>query len=259
MRFLLEPPGLADLDDALGAARAARDAGLDGILLTATDALPAPLVVASAVAPLVDGILVAAEVPLGDRHPLEVAEEAIVADLVAHGRLVLVVRPAGPDYAEALRLLRTAFAARPFRFEGERWTVPANLPQNVHNPERLVRVTPAPVQPRLELWTSGPGLEAGLPLGLGHLADRDASDEQLARAWDGDPPHLLGAPRARREVLGDPGALVERLRAGREAFGQDWAVVAAAAGEAATLGRRVRPRVQLDRLPAGLEEHWATA
>ena len=47
-----------------------------------------------------------------------------------------------------------------------------------------------------------------------------------------------------------------RLRDGREAFGQDWAAVAAPVEAAGELGSIVRPRVQLHRLPPGLEEFW---
>jgi alkanesulfonate monooxygenase SsuD/methylene tetrahydromethanopterin reductase-like flavin-dependent oxidoreductase (luciferase family) len=258
MRFLLEPPDLDGLGAALDAAGAARDAGLDGILFAATTALPAPLIVAAAVAAAVPGILVGAEVTLGDRHPIEVAEEAAVTDLVAAGRLLLVVAPAAGQadaFAEALDLLRHGLAARPFRFRGEHWTVPARLPQNEHNLEERVRVTPAPLQPRLELWTSGAGPDAARA--LGHLA---GAHEDPAAAWRAAEaalgPALIGAPRARRHDYAGANGLVDALRAGRRAFGQDWAVVRAPAALALEIGREVRPRVQLDRLPAGLEDHW---
>jgi acyl-CoA synthetase (AMP-forming)/AMP-acid ligase II len=246
MRFLLDPPDLAGLDDALTAARAARDAGLDGVYLTATPQLPAPLIVAAAIAPAVDGLLIAAEVELGDRHPIELAEEAAVADLVAAGRLILVV--AGAD-GETLDLLRHAFAARPFSFEGTRWRVPARLPHNEHNLEARVRVTPAPLQPRLELWTAGG--EPDAQRALGPVADGAVS---WGRAEAALGPALIGVPRGRRHVLDDD--LVDALRDGRRQFGQDWALVRAPAADASRIGREIRPRVQLDRLPDGLEEHW---
>lgn len=252
MRFLLEP---LDGEDVFAAGRAARDAGLDGVLFAATTALPAPLLVAAAVAPVVDGILLAAEVPLGDRHPIEVAEEAAVTDLAAAGRLIMVARPAGHEttFGEALDLLRTAWAARPFAFEGATWRVPARLPQNEHNLEERVRVTPAPLQPRLDLWTAGAAPDAARA--LGHLADHaDGLAEAWARAEATLGPALIGAPRARRHVF-SPG-LVDELRAGRAAFGQDWAVVRASVADAARIGAEVRPHVQLDRLPAAIEAHW---
>jgi hypothetical protein len=74
-----------------------------------------------------------------------------------------------------------------------------------------------------------------------------------------DNPAALGAPRARDEQWEGGRQLVARLRAGREAFGQDWAVVCAPASAAAEIGRYVRPRVQLDELPPGLQDHWDTS
>ena len=251
MRFLLEPVG-----DELEAARAARDAGLDGVLLAPTPSLPAPLVVAAALAPVVDGILIAAEVSLGDRHPIEVAEEAAVCDLIAAGRLIVVARPAVTEtFGEALDLLRTAWAARPFDFAGPTWRVPARLPQNEHNLEHRVRVTPAPLQPRLELWTAGKTPDG--ERALGHLAGTDLNGlgEAWARAERALGPALIGVPRARRHDFSP--RLIEELRAGRAAFGQDWAVVRATAAEAIRIGADVRPLVQLDRLPPGIEAHWA--
>lgn len=261
MRFLLEPVDARSLDDVLRVGDAAHAAGLDGVLLVATDALPAPLMVAAALAARVGEIRLGVLVDGGDRHPIELAEEAAVVDVASAGRLILAVRPAAgceEAYGEVLDLLRLAFAARPFRFEGAHWTVPAGLPQNVHNPERRVRVTPAPAQARLELWGAGAGRAEALARGLGHLADAGDADATLAEAWAATArvPAALGAPRGRREAWSGAAALTERLRAGRAAWDQDWAAVAAPADAVQELSWRVRPRVQLDRLPAGLEAFW---
>lgn len=260
MRFLLEPPDLATLDGAIAAARSAAAAGLDGILLAPTAELPAPLVVAAAVGPTAPGLLIAAEVLVGDRHPVELAEEAAVVDHACCGRLVLVATPA-PDardaLPEALDVLRAAWAPRPFAHDAARWTVPARLPG--HGAPQRARVTPAPLQPRLELWSTH--AEGAMSRGLGHVADADADPVRLGDAWaHAEERHgaaLVGAPRARREAWAGPGALLERLREGRRAFGQDWAVVSASARDAAPIGSEVRPRIQLDELPPGLEEHWS--
>jgi alkanesulfonate monooxygenase SsuD/methylene tetrahydromethanopterin reductase-like flavin-dependent oxidoreductase (luciferase family) len=207
VRFLLEN------DDAVAAARAARDAGLDGVLLAE---LPAPLITAAALAGQVDDALVAAEVPLGDRHPLELAEEAIVTDLALGGRLILVVGPApGHEerFDEAFHLLHLCLTPRPFRFEGRYWKVPANLPQNAWLPEEEVVVTPSPPRARLEVWPTS----------------------ALAR-----------------EGWTDSRSLVERLRRTRP----EWVAVAAPVEAARELGSIVRPRVQMHRLSPGLEEFW---
>ncbi|MCW2984593.1 MAG: hypothetical protein JWR63_2163, partial [Conexibacter sp.] len=65
-----------------------------------------------------------------------------------------------------------------------------------------------------------------------------------------------GAPRARTVPWTGPAALVAQLRDARAAFGQDWAIVRGPASIAATVGRLVRPRVQLEELPPGVEAHW---
>jgi len=261
VRFLLEPRGSSDLAVISGAAAAAGAAGLDGVLLAESAALPAPLVLAAALAGRVPDVLVAAEIGLGDRHPLEVAEEAVVTDLALGGRLVLAVRPAPgchDRFADALDVLRHAFTPRPFRIEGEHWRVPANLRSNVWLPEEQVRATPTPPRVRLELWTSGAaGRRAALERGLGHLADVGDDPVALAADWvEAASPATLGAPRARRATWEGARALVTRLREGREAFDQDWAVVAGPVEAAAELGSVVRPRVQLHRLPPGLEAFW---
>lgn len=253
MRFLLEHPPGGTLDELAALATAAREAGLDGVLTQ-------ELVEAAAVAARVEDVLVAAEVALGARHPLEVAEQAAVTDLAAGGRLILVARPAeGADarFAEELDVVRHALAARPFRFEGEHLRVPANLPENVHLPEVRFRMTPAPAQPRLEIWGAGAGRAAALERALGYLADADADPAELGAEYArADSPASIGAPRARREQWTTAADLLARLRAGRDAFGQDWAVLAAPPAAAPEVGSVVRPRVQVDRLTPGLEEFW---
>jgi len=94
MRFLLEPPEVEDLDALVAAAEAVRASGLDGILLAPTTALPAPLVAAAALAARVPNIRIAAQVEVGEGHPLEVAEEAAVVDVASGGRLILVAAAA---------------------------------------------------------------------------------------------------------------------------------------------------------------------
>jgi len=259
MRFLLEPLKSTTIDDVVRAAEAAHAHGLDGVLLSATASLPAPLVVAAALAARVSDIRIAAEVSL-DRHPIEVAEEAAVVDVASGGRLILTVRPAPASqdgFAEALDVMRHSFAPKPFRYRGDHWTVPAGLPENNQHAERMIRVTPAPAQPQLPIWTAGATQGAALARTLGYLADASASGEQLGRAWEAAAtPASIGAPRARRDVWTDAPSLVTRLRAARISFGQDWSVIFAPTEAVADLGSIVRPRVQLDELPPGLEEYW---
>jgi hypothetical protein len=88
------------------------------------------------------------------------------------------------------------------------------------------------------------------------VADADDDPAALAAGWAAAGEASLGAPRARRETWAGPGALVTRLRDGRETFDQDWAVVEAPIEAAGEIGSLVRPRLQLHRLPPGLEEFW---
>lgn len=266
MRLLIEPDPSDDIKAITMVARAAHAGALDGILLRQTAAQPAPLITAAALAPRVPDLLLATEVDIGERHPFELAEEFAVVDLAAAGRLILVARPARgaeDDYGEALDLVRTALAPRPFRFEGRRWTVPAGLPQNVFELETEVRLTPSPAQVRPEIWGAGAGRDEALVRGLGYLAAPDDDPEELAAAYDRAGgalgPAAIGAPRARRENLSDADELVHSLREGRATFGQDWAAVAGGVAEAELLGTRVRPRVMLKRLNPGVEQLWETA
>ena len=92
VRFLLEHPAPRGLDDLVACAEAARAAGLDGVLVAEWRELPGALVSAAMVAARVEEVLIAAEVTIGARHPVEIAEEVAVTDLACGGRLVLVAR-----------------------------------------------------------------------------------------------------------------------------------------------------------------------
>ena len=226
--------------------------GLDGVLLSATEALPAPLVAAAALAARVPDVRIAVEALVGDRHPLEVAEEAAIMDVESGGRVILVARrrrgartlrrgarPAAALLRGRAVPLRGRALARPGEPRAER-------PQpGAPHPDASV-----PRAARLELWTAGAGRADGIARGLGHLAD--AGDP-----WQPDAsPAALGAPRARRDRWDDPQSLLARLRAGREEFAQDWAAVSAPLEAVPDLGAIVRPRIQIDRLPDGLEAFW---
>jgi len=224
MRFLVRvaADSLAELRDSAAATAAA---GLDGVLVTATEALPAPLVCAAALA-AIDDVLIAVEVAVGDRHPLEVAEEAAVADQLARGRLIVVAMPApgcAGTFGEALDVVRAA------------------------------RAMPPPFGPRVEVWVRGVEVDVAVRRGLGHVAEPGQDDRSLARAWDASVGPAPACARARHEAVADEPALVRRLRAGRAAWAQDWAIVTEEGRPAAA---RARPRVQLDTLPAGLVRHW---
>jgi alkanesulfonate monooxygenase SsuD/methylene tetrahydromethanopterin reductase-like flavin-dependent oxidoreductase (luciferase family) len=213
MRFaaVLREPGLA---------RSAEALGFDAVWLDERD-LGAPLVVAAAVAAQTTALRLIACVDAGP-HPVTLAEETIVADLASNGRLVLIVRGDDVDLlGETVEVLQLAFAARPFRHDGPRWRIPAGMPEHEPLGERL-RVTPAPAQLLLPLWTAG---RAGAAV----ARMRGITMPRIAHYADAD---------------------VQRLRADEP----DLAVLDTA--DLKHVAAHVRPRVQLDALPDGLEADW---
>jgi alkanesulfonate monooxygenase SsuD/methylene tetrahydromethanopterin reductase-like flavin-dependent oxidoreductase (luciferase family) len=261
MRFLLEPEPEAPGTPA-DWARAATQAGLDGILVVSDAERPAPLVTAVVAAAAEPGLIVGAQVAIGDRHPFAVAEEIAVADLATSGRLLVVAVPApgaAGRFDEALDLLRRALTPRPVRAVGPTWRVPGDIAGNDASREHAVRVTPSPAQIQVPLWCAGVPVTTAATRALGHLAAGDDSADAVGAAWRAvDSLAQIGAPRARRLRWSDAATVTATLRCGRAAFDQDWAVICGPPACAMAVGRAVRPRLQLDRLPEGLEELWDT-
>lgn len=263
----------APLDDLIAQARAAEDVGFDLIWLSESAALPAPMIAAAALAPHSSSLRVGVAVAAGV-NPVYLAEEAAVADQCLRGRLVFAV---GSDdaglLAETVDVLVAATAARPFRHEGERWQIPANLAENEINREDRVRMTPATAQLELPIWVTGPhAATIARERGLSFVGEQDA--ETLDREWQRTEARLgRAADRLRRvavrRVVAEPNgaiddeAVVAALRADYRAWGMDVALVklpplssAARTRALGELAAQVLPRVQLDRLPPGLEEYW---
>jgi alkanesulfonate monooxygenase SsuD/methylene tetrahydromethanopterin reductase-like flavin-dependent oxidoreductase (luciferase family) len=231
---------------------------------------PAPLIVAGALAATTRGIRIAASLASGP-HPVSLAEEAAVADLASGGRLVLVL---GADDEELLRetveLLFHAFAARPFTHRGARWQAPAGLPEH-ERAEARMRVTPAPAQLEPSIWLRG---TAGPPVSSLAAIAFVAEQEDASEQWTLLERDLgLAAQRLRRpalvriDVAGtgelDAEVLVRSLRRRQQAWGMDVAILELPELDARARRRAlrsiatdVRPRLQLDHLPVGLEQHW---
>jgi alkanesulfonate monooxygenase SsuD/methylene tetrahydromethanopterin reductase-like flavin-dependent oxidoreductase (luciferase family) len=254
---------------------AAESAGFDAVWIERADVEPAAL--AAHVAVATTGLRVGVTAALGVDHPIELAEQIAVADLALNGRLVLAVRPApGTEsrFAEALDLLLACFGSHPFGHEGEAWRVPANLPTNVFNVETNVRVTPSPAQFELPVWVAGTsGRQAAVDRCLGVLIDDEERIEDVAAWWAttrAARPAMAGRMRRaqRWRLPGTAGDLdadgaVDELRAAQRAVDLD--LVVAEPGHfdpdyravMDAVMQLVRPRLQLDRYPPGLEQHWA--
>jgi alkanesulfonate monooxygenase SsuD/methylene tetrahydromethanopterin reductase-like flavin-dependent oxidoreductase (luciferase family) len=247
---VLQEPWLED-------AALAEGLGFDLVWIEERDA-GAPLVVAAAVGAATGGIRIVASVRAGV-HPVTLAEDFAVADLATGGRLVLAVGSADEQLlAETVDVLFQAFAARPFRHEGPRWRIPAGLPEHEHGEER-VRVTPPPAQLEPAIWLTGAAAPAvGRSRGLSFVSEAGAGWSEAESALG---PAAARLRRIARVEVEAPDALVPRLLAEREQWGLDVAVLALPAGSdrreaLRVVAQQVRPRLQLDRLPPGLEEHW---
>lgn len=264
-------------DDLIRQATAAEQAGFDVVWLPeSAGSIPSPAVAAAALAPHTSSIRVGIEQQAGV-NPVYLAEEAAVADLCLGGRLVLAV--GSPDaglLAETIDVLLAAAAARPFRHEGERWQIPANLPENEVNREDRVRVTPATAQVELPIWLSGPhSANLARERCLTFVGSANDSTDVLTREWQHTEARLsLAASRLRRVAVRaltpdstgsiEDEAVVEQLRADQHTWGMDVVLVQLPAGTSPDarlrildeLATRVMPRVQLDRLPPGLEQYW---
>jgi hypothetical protein len=234
-----------------------------------------PSVIAASLAADTTGIRVGITEPVGVDNPIQLAEEVAVADLALGGRLSLAVRPVEgtlEHLPEVLDLLLDCFASHPFRHPGPRWPAPANLEQNVFNLEERIRVAPAPAQLELPVWVAGPaGRGCATERGLGFIADAEETVDQLAAEWcEVIAAHPALARRIRRSAFWSPPmdgdqldieASVAHLRALQRSIGLDLVIVEADTEHPSRLmaevSRFVRPRVQLDRLPPGLDDHWA--
>ena len=285
----LEPsPGTATLSGLIGQARACEAHGLelawlDGSRETAHG--HRALHRAAALSSCTESLRLAAGVPTGD-HPLRIAEEASVADNCCGGRLTLVLLAvpdrggAGADgedpglLGETADVVLAANSHRPFQHAGERWRIPARRPGNDAIPQRLT-MTPPPAQPELPIWLAGPGAAAvARERGLTHVVT-EAGDGAATREWSETEARLgravarLRRPAVRRIDASPDGdfddeGLVAQLTAARDGWGLDTVVISlparlddgARASAIARLASRVRPRVALDALPAGLEAHW---
>lgn len=255
-------------------AAAVEDAGLDMLWLCPTlsrpyDAMPA----AASCAASTSTVYLGAVTAVTDAHVLYLAEERHVVDQLLGGRLVLGLT-GGADvelFEEWVEVLLAAASTTPFAHRGSVFTIPAGLPANSVNPEQRLRVTPAPFSLEPALWLAGgAAAKTAAVFGLSHVVGADAAEasaqwaerERLGgravlrlrrpavRGWDPtiiDAAAFAAALEFERASWGLDTVLV---RLPLEAGGRPWLCALR------QLAESVRPRLQQDRLPAGLEAFW---
>jgi alkanesulfonate monooxygenase SsuD/methylene tetrahydromethanopterin reductase-like flavin-dependent oxidoreductase (luciferase family) len=251
----------ASLRRLAGRAEAAEAAGVD-LLWLAAPSVGQPLHAVAALAAVTTNIRLAACLQAGP-YPLAIAEAAAVADNCCGGRLVLSLSANSGDSAlltETADVLLAATALRPFAHRGERWTIPALLPEN-DGTTPMITLTPPCVQLELPIWLTGSGA-AGPAVERGLAWVRSESETTA-----GPEPLRVRRPALRQLNPGDDAdALVRRLVVEQRAWGLDLAILHPAAdlddaaweGWIRRVATRIRPRVIQDSLPDGLEEHWHT-
>jgi alkanesulfonate monooxygenase SsuD/methylene tetrahydromethanopterin reductase-like flavin-dependent oxidoreductase (luciferase family) len=248
--------------------------GLSLAMVETGPAVESPLVAAGAISARTNGLRLVAVENVG-RHPIGLAEDAVVVDNLSNGRLVLVL--AGADHAqlaESAHVVALALRGRPFRHQGVMWTIPARLDGNKHEEERIV-VTPPAAQLRIPLWLAGDAaVEVGCERRLPPLLDQPTRD-LASSAWERfDVACTSGDDYPSRPVMidlavdqegrFDADALVALLLDHANLWDMDIALIRLRApaddearmGAIRRLGSHVRPRVLQDRLPNGLQAHW---
>lgn len=277
---IVEPqPGWRGMDDLRNQALAAEAAGLDlcWIRERSTGSDPtddrSATALAAAVGAAARQIRLAVQVGV-EHHPVEIAEELIVTDLISGGRVTAIIDPsfAATMLDETLEVLLAAMSPYRFAHRGERWKVPASG-------TGTVRVTPDPAQLELPVHVLGVAHHRiTLRHGLAPIVAIDDSEDAATEMWqqihgtsseDGAEGGLVR--RGRRIAVRawaapqDPMAMVASLRSETEGWGLDTCVfdlsACSSSGERLTaidtIGRAVRPRMQFDAVPAGLAAMWA--
>jgi hypothetical protein len=220
-------------------------AGVDCCLLRAGGS--SPTAVAAALAAVTTDLTVLVELECGS-HPVGLAEELAVCDLLLGGRLAAVVTGDDADVVtETLDVLAHALARRRFRHDGARWRFPVD-------PQATITVTPGPAQLALPVWVGG--------------ASFAAPARRRALPWLAPLPEaaVAGASGVVRSVrLTERGALdgvAEELSKLQRAEGVVLCVLDLldAPGERPEairlVGSRLRPRLQGSDLPPDLVASW---
>lgn len=149
---------------------------------------PSPFLVGTAIAVRTDQIKVGVYATMTFTHPIRLAEDAAVLDVLSSGRLILC---AGTGYRqeefaaygtmaagkrarvrETLEILRLAWSDEPFVYQGKHFTIPAVSSENPPDTDSPpLSVLPKPIQNPIPIWMAAFGTvgvrqagRLGLPL-----------------------------------------------------------------------------------------------
>jgi len=188
------------------AARQADATGFDSVWVSERQFVPdgycpQPFVAAADIAAKTESIHIGVLAIAGLTHPLYLAEDAAVLDNLSAGRAIISPINAvsheraaygvseqeyNERYRESVEVLLKAWAPKPFRFDGQHWTIPAGLPEHTPIPSGTVLVQPQPAQTELPMWIGGfwaygrdLAAQMGLPMIVGAISDNDA----LRKIW----------------------------------------------------------------------------
>lgn len=135
---------------------------------------PSPFLIGAAIATRTTGIKIGVYTTMTFAHPIRVAEDAAVLDVLSGGRLILC---AGTGYRkeefaaygvaaegkrsrirESLEILRLAWADDPFVYRGKYFTIPTVPPDNTTSEEYPpLSVFPKPLQMPIPIWMAAFG------------------------------------------------------------------------------------------------------
>jgi alkanesulfonate monooxygenase SsuD/methylene tetrahydromethanopterin reductase-like flavin-dependent oxidoreductase (luciferase family) len=135
---------------------------------------PSPFLIGTAIATRTSGVRIGVYTTMTFAHPIRVAEDAAVLDVLSGGRLILCagtgyrkeefaaygVAAEGkrPRIRESLEILRLAWADEPFVYRGKYFTIPA-APANDTTGEEYppLAVFPKPMQNPIPIWMAAFG------------------------------------------------------------------------------------------------------
>jgi hypothetical protein len=221
------------------------------------------MIIAAGLSAVTTHARIAAEVSVTpDTNPVLLAERAAVCDQILGGRLILVLRgESSPTLGVVTEAVAQATLSRPFVLAGD--------------PATITTVTPSPAQPVLPIWVSGTaGPDVASAVGVSFVGDVDDTTSRLGVRWSsleavGGPWARLRLNRpARRRLEFDAegelavAATVGSALADRDEWGMDVVIFVPPAGldwtdgTLAALATRIRPRLQMNTLPPGIEEFW---